>query len=223
MVTVRNLYLLVFPLLVVTACRVPDPPAIDGVFVDNFARGTIGSNYYQSGFGYSIKDGKLSAKGAHNHPLWLRKKLPRNVQIDVQALSHSTAGDIKIEVFGDGMSFDKDGGRYKATGYVLVFGGWKNTTSLIARRDEHGKDMTKRNRPRVEPGQWYSYRIVRQGKLLQWYIDDFTTPFLQYEDPNPLTGDSQAYLGFNNWESDTRFDNLRITPLPNSAVPSNTD
>jgi hypothetical protein len=39
------------------------------------------------------------------------------------------------------------------------------------------------------------------------------TPFLTYEDKNPLVGEGHEYFGFNNWESDSWFDNLSITPL----------
>jgi hypothetical protein len=40
-----------------------------------------------------------------------------------------------------------------------------------------------------------------------------TTPFLRYEDPRPLENAGHEYLGFNNWETDTWFDNLVIAPL----------
>jgi hypothetical protein len=44
-------------------------------------------------------------------------------------------------------------------------------------------------------------------------VDDLTTPFLRYDDPRPLEGAGHEYLGLNNWETDTWFDNLAITPL----------
>ena len=77
--------------------------------------------------GYEIANGALSAKGAHNHPLWLRKKLPRDVRIELDCWSNEERGDIKVELFGDGRSFDPDGGAYMATGYELIFGGWFNS------------------------------------------------------------------------------------------------
>ena len=49
-------------------------------------------------------------RGAVNHPLWLRKRLPRDVVVELDVMSKSQAGDIKIELFGDGESFDPDQG-----------------------------------------------------------------------------------------------------------------
>ena len=36
---------------------------------------------------------------------------------------------------------------------------------------------------------------------------------LQIVDEHPLEGMGHEYFGFNNWETDTWFDNLVITPL----------
>ena len=57
----------------------------------------------------------------------------------------------------------------------------------------------------------YHWRIERIGKKLSWYVDDKI--FLEYDDNAPLEGAGHEYFGFNNWESDTWFDNLVITPL----------
>ena len=138
----RAAYVLVPVVLVASVslgCKVREPPPIDTSYVDNFDRAGFGGDYNRTGSGYRLKDGALNAKGAHNHPLWLAKKLPPgDIQIDLDAWSTSPEGDIKIEVFGDGRSFDPDGNRYKATGYVLVFGGWKN--SLFGDHHMHGPE-----------------------------------------------------------------------------------
>lgn len=197
--------------LTLAGCKVKDPPPIEGVWTDDFARDAIGSNYYDTGGGYTVVDGALSTKGSHNHPLWLRKKLPRDVQIELTAWSDSPEGDIKVEVFGDGKSYDPNAGAYLATGYVLVFGGWGNSKSIIARQDEHGKELVERRSPRVEPGRRYRWTITRQGRVLDWKIDG--EPFLRYEDKQPLEGPGHEYFGFNNWESDSWFDDVVITPL----------
>jgi len=65
-----------------------------------------------------------------NNPLWLKAKLPQNVAVEFDARSQSPEGDIKVEIFGDGSDH--------ASGYVLIHGGWNNSLSIIARRDEHG-------------------------------------------------------------------------------------
>jgi farnesoic acid O-methyltransferase len=200
-------------LVLLLGCKVKDPPPISETWSDSFERSSIGGDYYKSGPGYEVTSDALSAHGAHNHPLWLRKKLPRDVRIDFDAWSNEDRGDIKVEVFGDGHSFDPDGGAYTATGYEVIFGGWFNTKSIIARLDEHGRDVVARMEPKVVAKQHYHWRIERTGKAIRWFVDDLQTPFLSYDDPHPLDGPGHEYFGFNNWETDTWFDNLVITPL----------
>ena len=197
--------------IALAACKVKDPPPVTDTWKDSFERGDIGGDYYSTGKGYEITGGMLSAHGAHNHPLWLRKKLPRDVRIEFDCWSNEPRGDLKVEVFGDGKSYDPDGGRYTATGYEVIFGGWFNAKSIIARMDEHGKDVVEQNTTKVVPHQHYHWTIERVGKKLTWQIDG--QPFLVYDDPNPLEGSGHEYFGFNNWETDTWFDNLVITPL----------
>jgi hypothetical protein len=200
-------------LLTLAACKVKDPPPIKDEWKDDFARDEVGGNYWASGDGYAVTKGALNAKGAHNHPLWLRAKIPRDVRIELEVWSTEQRGDIKIEVFGDGKSYDPDGGAYMATGYEVIFGGWYNSKSIIARLDEHGKDVVQRVEPKVIANQHYKWRIDRKANQLTWYVDDMTNPFLTLVDPRPLEGMGHEYLGFNNWETDTWFDNLVITPL----------
>jgi hypothetical protein len=199
-------------LLVLAACKVREQPPITQSWQYDFEAG-MGEVFYATGDGYHVEHGALSARGAHNHPLWLRKKLPRNVRIELDAWSTDPRGDIKIEVFGDGHSYDADGGRYTATGYEVIFGGWSNTRSMVARLDEHGNEMVQRTEPKVVANQRYHWRIERRGNAVTWFIDDMTTPFLRYDDPRSLEGEGHEYLGINNWETDTWFDNLVITPL----------
>ena len=199
-------------LVLLAACKVKDPPPITDTWTDDFERDVPGRNYYKTGPGYAVSHA-MNAKGAHNHPLWLRKKLPRDVRVEFDAWSNSSAGDIKIELFGDGHSYDPDAGRYMATGYEVIFGGWYNSKSIIARLDEHGKDMAERVEPKVVVGKHYHWKIERVGSKVSWWIDDMQTPFLVYDDPHPLEGPGHEFFGFNNWEADTWFDNLVITRL----------
>jgi hypothetical protein len=192
-------------------CKVKDPPPIASPWTDDFARDAVGTSYYDTGGSYQIVEGALSTKGGHNHPLWLRRKLPRDVRIELTAWSDSADGDIKIELFGDGKSYDPNAGAYTATSYVIVFGGWHNSKSIIARQDEHGEELVERTSPRVEPGRRYRWTITRQGRAIDWQIDG--EPFLRYEDKQPLEGPGHEYFGFNNWESDSWFDDVVITPL----------
>jgi len=197
----------------VCACKVKDPPLIQDEWRDDFERDGVGENYFATGDGYHVEKGALSAKGAHNHPLWLRAKIPRDIRVEFDAWSTDQRGDIKIEIFGDGKSYDPDGGAYMATGYEVIFGGWHNSKSIIARMDEHAPDVVQRMAPKVVPNQHYRWRIDRKANQLTWYVDDMTTPFLQMTDQRPLEGVGHEYLGFNNWETDTWFDNLVISPL----------
>jgi Farnesoic acid 0-methyl transferase len=200
-------------LVICVGCKVKDPPPITGTWTDTFDREHTGGDYYKTGPGYEVTDGALSAHGAHNHPLWLRKKLTRDIRVEFDAWSNEPRGDIKVELFGDGHSYDPDGGRYMASGYEVIFGGWYNAKSIIARMDEHGKDVAQRLEPKVVAKQHYHWKLERQGQKVTWWIDDMQTPFLVYDDPHPLEGVGHEYLGFNNWETDTWFDNLVVTPL----------
>src|SRR5690606_36188732 len=100
-----------------------------------------------------------------------------------------------------------------ATGYEVIFGGWHNSKSIIAGLDEHGDDLVQRADVKVIPGKHYHWRIERKDTKLTWYIDDMSTSFLVLDDKQPLENDGHEYFAFNNWETDTWFDNLVITPL----------
>jgi hypothetical protein len=189
-----------------------DRPAITQPWSDSFDRAELGDDYYATSEGYQIKDGALTVRGAFNHPLWLRKPLPRDVVIELDVKSSSAAGDIKVEAFGDGRSHATTKGAYTATGYVFVFGGWSNSKSILARRNEHGKELAvDKTRRKVVKGQKYHWKITRKGSRVEWQIDG--APFLVYDDPRPLAGEGHQYFGFNNWKSDLWFDNLKIAPL----------
>ncbi|HEY0254489.1 MAG TPA: family 16 glycoside hydrolase [Kofleriaceae bacterium] len=201
-----------WPLMItLAACKVRDPAPVTEPWSDPFERSRLGGDYYVTGQGYKIESGTLSAHGAHNHPLWLRKKLPHDVRVEFDAWSTEKRGDIKVEIFCDGRSYDPDGGAYMATGYEVVFGGWYNQKSIIARMDEHGQNMASRMDVKVVPNQHYHWVIERHGAKISWQIDG--KPFLDYDDPHPLENTGHEYLGFNNWETDTWFDNLVVTPL----------
>ena len=196
---------------VLGSCR-PKVPQITSTYVDTFTRAEIGPAWNDTGGGYKIVDGVVHVKGAYNHPLWLRHRLPANALIEVDVTSHSSVGDAKVEIYGDGESFDPDKAGYIATGYVLIFGGWGNALSIIARKNEHNEGVkASRSDIKVVPGQTYRFSITRKNGLIDWKIDG--KPFLTFDDPEPLSGRGHEFFGFNNWESDVRYDNLSIRPL----------
>jgi hypothetical protein len=207
MLRVRDLGVVI---LLVAGCSRGDDPTLSGEFSDDFERSELGPSWRNTGGPYRIVDGELRVAGARNHPLWLRKRLPDGVRVTFDVRSDSSDGDIKFELFGDGVSFAREAS-YVATGYVVVFGGWHNQRNVIARLDEHGTDRQVRHDPRVVRGQTYRIKAERRGGLLRWWVDDEL--MLEFDDALPLKGPGHDHFGFNNWETRLSFDNLRIAPL----------
>jgi len=199
-------------LVALGGCRAKDP-LLTTAFVDAFERTELGAAWLDTGGHYGVSNGKLIARNAYNHPAWLRKRLPRDVTVELDVQSNSSAGDIKVELFGDGASFDPDRGGYVSTGYVFIFGGWRNSLSVICRNNEHddGRKAMRTDR-RVEVGRTYHFSITRQGGRLDWQLDG--QPFLTWTDPQPLAGAGHEYFAVNDWEAEVAFDNLAIRPAP---------
>ncbi|MBL8952434.1 MAG: hypothetical protein JNK82_16760 [Myxococcaceae bacterium] len=215
------------------------PEATVGLpYQDDFSDpSTVQKHYWSTGGLWRSVDGQLVCPGVKQNPLWLKAKLPQNVAVEFDARSQSPEGDIKVEIFGDGMDH--------ASGYVLIHGGWNNSLSIIARRDEHGRSLqqlqaeaqrvaaekrlpsaglidtgvfNENSRMRVEAnpypvqiGRTYRWRIERRGSKISWAIDG--QPFMEFDDPIPLTGEKHNRFGFSCWEAQLYFDNLRIEPL----------
>ncbi|MFL5321812.1 MAG: hypothetical protein ACJ790_19270 [Myxococcaceae bacterium] len=180
---------------------------------------------------------ELLAPGPKNNPLWLQASLPRDVAVDFDVRSESPEGDIKCEIFGDGLNH--------ASGYILIHGGWNNSLSIIARLDEHGTSLAQleqmarqrandehlpnsdvvatgvfkadtRMRKEANPypvqiGRTYHWRIERKGAVIKWFIDNQL--FMDFTDPFPLEGKGHDRFGFSSWEANLFFDNLKIEPL----------
>lgn len=113
----------------------PRPAATVSIpYADSFSDpGTVERNYWATGGLWRVVNGELLSPGVKNNPLWLKAKLPENVAVELDVRSESREGDIKVEIFGDGSDH--------ASGYVLIHGGWNNSISIIARRDEHGPSL----------------------------------------------------------------------------------
>jgi hypothetical protein len=195
----------------IAACTPQGDPGIgpDG-FRDAFERADLGSEWNVTGGSYAIREGKLRVKGARNKPMWLRRTLPHDVRVTFDVRSESSEGDIKVELFGDGVS-KAETTSYTATSYVVVFGGWGNTLNVLARMNEHGDDRAVGPSYKVVQGKTYHMKIERRGATITAWVDDHELAKLT--DPNPLTGPGHDHFAFNNWQSELWFDNLRIDPL----------
>jgi hypothetical protein len=126
-----------------------------------------------------------------------------------------------VEVWGDGQGAANQISYTNATGYLVIYGGWKNTLHVLARLNEHGKD---RMELAVDPTEKdlraravkihhpYHFKIERRdGKTVRWFVDDLEMH--AFADPQPLKGTGHEHLGFQNWEAPVCFDSLVITPL----------
>lgn len=177
-------------------------------YSDDFNRSQLGPDWNVTGGPWRIVENALRIREARNHPLWLRRTLPRDVRVEFDATTDTH--DIKVELFGDGVSHALSES-YTATSYVVIFGGWNNSHNVLARMDEHAEDRVVGAPVRVRPNQTYHFTIERRGSLITVDVDG--QRLMELDDPEPLTGRGHDHFGFNNWSSDVTFDNLRIVPL----------
>jgi Domain of unknown function (DUF6250) len=203
--------LALFGALSAAACTPQGDPGLPPAgFRDDFEREQLGELWNNTGATWRIVNGQLNIRNARNRPLWLKRTLPRNVRIEFDVRSESPEGDIKVEVFGDGSSRATTDS-YTATSYVVIFGGWGNSTNAIARMNEHGDDRVIGRRQRVEPGRTYHVKVERQGGRITAWVDG--AELVSMDDPNPLSGLGHDHFAFNDWQADLYFDNLVIQAL----------
>jgi hypothetical protein len=173
-------------------------------FRDEFAREELGAQYRKTGGSWRIVDGALHTMGDHNQPLWLDVPLAKNTRVEFTTTSHSPAVDTKIEIFGDGVRHE--------SGYIVIFAGWKNSITTIAKKDEHSPKRKEIKRG-GERDRVYRWKVQRtDGKTLELFIDDEL--LVSYADDAPLYGPGNDRLAFTSWESEVKYDDLVITPLP---------
>jgi len=98
-------------------------------YQDAFERATLGDAWWSNGGHWRIVDGQVYSPGVGNNPLWLKARLPPDVRVEFDVRSEGPDGDIKWEMYGDG--------RNHSTGYVFLFGAWRNRESRICKLDEH--------------------------------------------------------------------------------------
>jgi hypothetical protein len=205
--------ILIFFSIITVSCS--DPGVLISPYHDDFSRDSLGPDYFDTIGRYLIIKGELNILGGFNHPLWLKKPLPANVNIEFDARSLSPEGDIKFELFGDGSSYSFNKGKYLADGYVFCMGGWNNTKTFIARRDEHAKNLLHTVKTKVVSGKKHHFKVESRlsGGILKitWYIDQ--EKVLEMRDSQPLYNSKNRFFAFSNWNTDVYFDNLAITPI----------
>jgi hypothetical protein len=203
--------------------EVPTPlgPPIEAVFVDDFERTELGPDYEALSDAWRIESGRLCARGARNRGVWLRRRLPVNARVELDAFALSEEGDLKVELWGDGQSGASGVSYSDATSYIAILGGWKNSQHVFARLDEHGDDRLAipvdprgsdlRARP-VSRDRAYRFRFERrQGNMITWSVDGVV--LVELVDDEPLSGRGHEHFAFNDWTAPVCFDNLRIEPL----------
>lgn len=178
------------------------------IFSDDFESPTLSAHWSrgkgEGGVGeWMLKDGGVVGVDLKNDPLWLDVELPEKVRIEFDIEALSSVGDLKVEVFGDGVNHQ--------SGYVLIFGGWTNTLDVIARLDEHGKDRKARDTNGVMPGHTYRMAIERTDSTLNWFVNGKL--FMNYEDPEPLVGEGHRHFALSLWSAPARYDNIKVYDL----------
>ena len=115
----------------------------------------------------------------------------------------SDAGDLKVEIFGDRKKHE--------SGYILIFGGWRNALDVIARLDEHGEDRKAQRSRKVIPNKTHHFAIERRGGTITWWVDNEV--LMSFEDGEPLRGQGHRGFAFNDWTAPVKFDNLAVYRL----------
>jgi hypothetical protein len=203
---------------------IDEDPLLTEPFRDDFERTDIGPDWRALAPVWGIREGKLCGEGARNRGIWLLRRLPRSAKIELDAIAETEEGDLKVELWGDGRSGATKETYDDATGYVAIFGGWRNSLHAFARLDEHGDDRLAlelsavsedpRAHP-VLPGNRYRFKFERkQGNIISWSVDGRL--LFELDDPRPLAGPGHDHFAFNDWTARVCFDNLEITPGPAS-------
>lgn len=177
------------------------------LFEEDFEEGL--ANWTARSKNWRVVDGRLYTgdRPNENKGLWLNDVvLPHNVRIEFEATAvkgkrATFEGDIKCEFGGEKAEH--------ASGYMIIFGGWKNTVNTIAKQDEHGEGrLAVDSKKKVKEDETYRFSVVRIEGEVKWFLGDQL--LLSVKDSSPLYG---GVFGFNNWNSRVYFDNVRVYAL----------
>ena len=200
-------------------CRSRDEPIV-GAFEEHFDRAALGDAWRSTGGDGRLVDGELVVRGARGRPLWLRRTLPLDdvmIELDVQV--NSEKDDIALILYGDGRSSDPPGAPPSgppcpAVGYLLLFAGATQPTSLLCRADGAGRETPAgRHDWRVVTGIRYQYAITFKDGVIEWRIGG--DQMLSWKDPRPLRGPGFDHLGIDGGGSGVTVDNIIVRhPAP---------
>ena len=184
--------------------------------------GNLGPNWIQAKTNaWRVEGGKLCVQNAHNHGVWLNRTLPVNARIEFDATGYTDDGDLKTEVWGDGVSYATGTSYTNATSYLAILGGWKNTLHVLARLNEHGT-IARKSRSTRTPTTRASAPHRRARPTTSRSSEPTARPFAGRStastssrsiDAAPLAGQGHDHFGFNEWEAKVCFDNVKVTPL----------
>jgi hypothetical protein len=179
--------------------RFDDPQALERVTLSPPDQG-----FKRAEVAWRVEGGRLYGAGGHNSALWFNDlTLPQEARIEFTTRAETETGDVKCELYGDYA--------HHQSGYIIINGGWKNTTRVIARQDEHAEERKEDRRcgPRCAPqGEEQRWVIERRGAVITWYLNGQLA--LRYHDSAPLQGQGFA---FNHWEAEVSFDDLVVYDL----------
>lgn len=177
------------------------------VFSDDFNRDELGRSYTVQGGDWKIEDGEVVSVTAKNRNLVLSGiELPQNGIVELTMWSESEGVDVKFNLWGDGKIHDH------GDGYSFILGGWSNRVSVISKLHEHEKKRSEEKKTRLQKGERYKVKVVRNGSKIKWFVNDKL--FLDYSDEDPLKVEKGfKRLSFGNWKSEVHFDDLRIYEL----------
>lgn len=190
----------------IAACAKPVDPLTGGklVFTEDFEGSGLPPAWSTKSVVWKVAQGRLTGARAENEGVWLSQPLPEQVRVTFTVSSASPDGDIKFEIFNDGKTHQ--------SGYIGIFGGWKNSLNIIARLDEHGTDrLVGAEGQAVVKDRAYEMTVVRTDNRVRWWVDG--QPFLTYADAAPLRGEGHNHLGFNTWHAPLSYDAVRVYDL----------
>jgi len=161
------------------------PVAVAVPYKDNFDRATLGDAWWSNGGLWRIADGRVYSPGVGNNPLWLKARLPPDVRVEFDVRSEGPDGDIKWEMYGDG--------RNHSTGYIFLFGAWRNRESRICKLDEHALTQDEVRAQLAATARPYP----RQRELME----AIQQPFVEWSARRDLTRMEKGEY----WQRDTPF------------------